>query len=693
MKNSFVLLKNNVSKAIGGLVLLFLLAHASVLGQTLTFPVIGFPVTVNGAGPTVCQASVAATAEHPFYNIATVNPFWLNGSTTGINLYSDNEAGYHIAQAGVAKQITIDIPVFIAPINNLSIKYNYDQFDDNLNATDLISNGVYVLPTNNNEIPVYRHVINITFPLGIRKGYFAFKVVRGDISSPYPPHMIVIPFVVEGATVADVPILGTTVQPQMPYMVLHVPPGDGSSSKFVEGKTTCREIVDTYAEDNSNSANLAVKLGVAGQAGFIVTTKFEFSVTFSGSVTAGDMVIETKGNQTCITTNKTFQTTGLGDLEGGGDVFIGYGTDLAYGVYPYLKIDGCASKLDTGLIYLPVGVPREFALTKTEISALITDLEATVADSLNVGADSANVAQNQIDVWKQVLAMNDANVSNPDNVPLGNKQFGSGQTETVDTTITVTQTNSIQYEQYLEGTFGVEAVIEVAGSGVTGGYEYKSAKRYGATQNQTVESSKMVEYTLADGELGDIFNVNIVRDPMFGTPIFRIQPGTKSSCPYQGGYQRDQPQVKHLGNTNDHITITGAPLDLDSSAVFQIQVCNNNSNEARTYLLGLSDNSNPGGARVFASGFELNIPRQYSSIPANGCQTITIEVKRLSVNSTLAYPNLELQLYPECEPDISSSVFASVFFGTATSTGEALRNIAQVEVFPNPASQTATLAF
>ncbi len=674
--------------------LAFLVIFTCVDAQTLTFPLNnGFSATVSGAGPTICQQpSAAASAGSVLYTFATVNPAYLNGLYTGINLYSNDEAGYHIAQAGGTKQITIDIPNFATLGLNGTIQYNYGQFDDNLFASDSISTGQIIPPTTGGAFSTIRHVINITFPLGIRKGYFAFKVVDGDISSPYPPHMCVIPFVVEGPTVAQVPPLGTTVQPQMPYMVLHVPPGDGSSSSFVKNKTTCREIVDTYAEDNSNSANLAVKLGVAGQAGFIVTTKFEFSVTFSGSLSAGDMVIETKGNQTCITTNKSFQTTKLGNLEGSGDVFIGYGTDLAYGVYPYLKVEGCAVKMDTGLIYLPVGVPREFALTKTEISALITKLEATVADSMNVDAKTANDAQNQIDVWNQVLAMNDANVNNPNNDLLGNVQFGSGSSETVDTTITVTQTNSIEYEQYLEGTFGVEAVIEVAGSGVTGGYEYKSAKRYGATQSQTVESSKMVEYTLADKDDGDLFNLDIVRDPMFGTPIFRIKPGTKSSCPYQGGYQRDQPQVKHVGTANDHITIFGAPVSLDSAAIFQIQVCNNNPDESRTYLLSLVDNSNPGGARVLASGFELNTPRTYD-IAANSCKTITIEVKRVSNNSTLAYPNLELALYPECEPGISSSIFASVYFGNTTSVDNATKNISQLAVYPNPASNVVNVAF
>lgn len=130
-------------------------------------------------------------------------------------------------------------------------------------------------------------------------------------------------------------------------------------------------------------------------------------------------------------------------------------------------------------------------------------------------------------------------------------------------------------------------------------------------------------------------------------------------------------------------TITGAPLNLDSSAVFQIQICNN-SNEKRQYRLWLTDGSNPGGARVFASGFELNTPRLYD-VNANACQTIVIEVKRLSTNSALAYPNLELQLYSDCESGISSSIFASVYFGNAASVTDLADN-SLLSLSPNPTS-------
>jgi hypothetical protein len=247
----------------------------------------------------------------------------------------------------------------------------------------------------------------------------------------------------------------------------------------------------------------------------------------------------------------------------------------------------------------------------------------------------------------------------------------------------------------LEGTFGVEAVIEVGGSGVTGGYEYKSSKRFGKTQNQSAEEAKVMRYTLTDDDPGDVFNVDVVRDPMYGTPIFRLKAGTKSSCPYQGGFQRDQPKLWHDGQPGDQITLQGNPVG--SSATFHLDLCNE-SNEARAYNLKLNAQSNLNGAVVSAAGVPLNGNDlgQTFTVPANGCvQDLVIEVKMLSASSPLSYPNLELFLYAPCEVDnpIQSRVFASVYFGNATGVHDAQGPVSNLSVFPNPTAGAVTVAF
>lgn len=677
---------NRISRLMICLALAF--GTTQMQAQTITFPMNnGFSTTVDGAGPTLCSPSSAGAAGSIlFNNLFVVNPGFIQSFAP--SLWSNDEGTYHIARAGETKQIIIEIPNAGGFGSNGTMFYNFGQFDGDPNAATLTSTG-----TINQQNGNIQHVIDLNFPKGMSKGYLGFLVKDPG----WPGYYCTIPFIVEGATVSEVDSLGITVQPQIPYMVLHAPPGDGSSSEFQKGQTTCRELIDTYTETTSNSANLAVKLGTKGSIGFIATIDFEFSVTFSGGVTAGDMVVTTEKNQTCVTINEKFSTTELTGPNGGGDVFIGYGTDLAYGVYPHIVADPnvCGSRLDTGLIFRPVGQPRKFAYTKSAILAEIQNLQVLVGDSMNVGARVANDAMNQIDVWNQVLAMNDSNVNNQTNEVLGTLNFSSGVNSSQQSSITVTETNSLNYEHYIEGSFGVSSVVSIGGSGVSGGYEFKSARKFGATQNQSSSTSQLVKYTLADGDPGDIFNLEVVRDPMYGTPAFRILPGTKTSCPYQGGYQRDQPSMIFTGQQTDSILLGSTPIG--TSASFQLDLCND-SDEARDYTLKLNPQSNLNGAVVTAAGLPLNNAfGQTFTVPANGCLSnpLVIEVKRQSDSSPLEYPDLELFLEPSCneKSGIKSSLYATVIFVNNTSLEDGSLTGQRLSVFPNPTSDQITCSF
>ena len=170
---------------------------------------------------------------------------------------------------------------------------------------------------------------------------------------------------------------------------------------------------------------------------------------------------------------------------------------------------------------------------------------------------------------------------------------------------------------------------------------------------------------------------------MYGTPVFRLNAGSQTSCPYEGGYQLDQPELRHSGSLNDTIYSDGNAIG--SSVIFKVDLCNE-SKEDRTYNLALKANSNLNGAVVSAAGVPLNGNDlgQKFDIPANSClEDLIIEVKQLSTGSPLSYPNLELYLYSPCEEGIQSSVFASVYFGDATGVKDLADNNL-LSVFPNP---------
>lgn len=501
---------------------------------------------------------------------------------------------------------------------------------------------------------------------------------------------IMLPFVVEGILDQAVDSLGLVTEPQIPYMVLHDPPGDGSFTALDQAKTICRSLETSFANDESNNTNASLKLGYAGSVGVIVVVDIEVYVEFSGSLSIGDFKMQSKSNETCLTLSKAFSTAADNGFKDGGDLFVGYGYDVAYGVYRQIVIDddSCMVRIEKNLVYRPIKTPesiREFALDESGILSEIERLQKDV-DNTALPVKTRADAQNQIKVWNQVLELNEKNkntasASLDPNISFSGGTGGFTRTKTLE----VSETNTIAVEHYIGVTAGLQGVVNIGGSGFSAGYEYATEKRFGKTTAQTNATANALAYTFVDANGGDKFNVDVFRDPMFGTPVFKLKEGTISSCPYEGGYQRDQPKLKHNDSNQDYIVSQGNPVG--SSSTFKIDLCNE-SNETRTYNLALNAASNLNGAVISASGVPLNgnDAGQVYSIPANSClQDLIVEVKQLSANSPLSYPNLELYLYSPCDEGIQSSVFASVYFGNATSVKDVIDD-RTLTVYPNPTS-------
>jgi hypothetical protein len=219
--------------------------------------------------------------------------------------------------------------------------------------------------------------------------------------------------------------------------------------------------------------------------------------------------------------------------------------------------------------------------------------------------------------------------------------------------------------------------VNIGGSGFSGGYNLRTSKSYGQTNSTTSSNTQTITMNLQDNDVGDLLNIKIYRDPMFGTPIFKLQTGSsKTSCPYEGGYQRDQPRLGIFGSSQNSITIPN--VTLGTPATFQIKLCND-SNESRTYDLGFVSQSNSNDLLISAAGSSGS---QFGSftVPANSCriQNYDVNIARRFPTSDINFSNLELELFPSCEPSIKSSIFANVSFaapppatGVATDKTEA----------------------
>lgn len=532
--------------------------------------------------------------------------------------------------------------------------------------------GGFVNPQNTfiNSNNSLNQFINITFPQGTTEGYVVIRLTE-TADANIVEHQIVVPYIVEGFIADEVPFLGTTTVPEIPFMILHTPPGDMSSSTFKTSKRVCRSFEDTYTVDASTGLEANVKLGAKGSFGAFVTFSFEAYVEFQNTTNTGAFRMQTTSNESCLEVDSEFFTSDLitGPDESG-DVFIGYGRDLGYAISENVIIQNCSVSIDSGLIFVPIeGTESTFAYRTSNIQTEIADLTLK-ANDVSLSSKARNEAANQIDVWNQVLTMNAANKANPNNVSMGGMNFTGDVGQTYSESITTSTVSEIVVEQYFESTDGIEFLMEFAGSGISGGFESTFKKRFGSSQNQTSGGSELIEYTLLDndgddnGIMGDNFVGTIKRDPMYGTPIFELdEVNSRTSCPYQGGYQRDQPVLAFSNTTDNHITISNVPIG--TAALIHLDFCND-SNEQREYTLKLNPNSNSNGAVVTVGGLPLNNAfGQTYTVNASACHgnnPFVVEVTRNSSNSPLEFPNLEFLFESNCETDIVSSVVASVFF-------------------------------
>lgn len=503
-----------------------------------------------------------------------------------------------------------------------------------------------------------------------------------------------IPFQVAGIVDHEVPILGYTTEPKIPYLVLHDPPGDLSTSSFSQSKTICRDFENTYSTDQSHEVHAKFKLGIAGSVGLIASANFEFSVEFGVGLTAGDLAVKTNNQGTCVSLTEGFMTSDLDpNIEEGSDIFIGYGYDMNYGKYRVVDFipDSCKAVTRERLVYAIKGsgqnAYRQFVLTEGGIRNDIA-FQKSLMDDVNLDQRTRANALYQYNAWNQVLIANDsiiANAAEPIGQPL---VFSGGVQKDWSDAISVTQSSSLNTEHYLAATAGLETVLEFAGNGLSFGYNFNTEKRYGATQTVAGDTSTVLSYVLKDDDNGDFFIVDVLRDGRFGTPLFRVADGTKSSCPYEGGYQRDQPNLKINGQTENSIELHNVPIG--DVGLFKVDLCNE-SNEDRTYIVSLGG-GNPGGATVRLGGNNIGeSPYTTPSVPAGGC--LEDYVLTVAMNpGVFEYPNLEIVLSPSCDGAVSSSIFASVYFGT-TAVIDETSPVKQLNVYPNPTSGEVNVAF
>lgn len=449
-----------------------------------------------------------------------------------------------------------------------------------------------------------------------------------------------------------------TVSPEVPFMILRDPPGDGSYS-FLSNNTTTRTAMRFFSKsDQSSKAWGEVKVGNKTLQGMGIFIETEFWASIKGSFEVGASLNSTTEFGLSISNKEEFTTSGNPGITGeSGDLFVGSAMNIIYALTDVIRYnpESCAVETSTDIIMGTDGFATTFMYTESHIrNVLIPDLAAIENLYKKENNDSSKLYANQIDVWRQTLERNQELKQKA--VKINNRSFSAGSDFNSSVEVSTSSSISLEFSLFIEKSVGVEAGIEIAGVGFSGGIEAKFRSELGGSKSQNIEHKRTTGFYLKDDDLGDFFSVDIKEDLVYGTPVFALVSG-RSSCPWEPGTQPREGVQLTVDKPVQY------DISQDAAAAFVLNLGNTSqSGEDQTYNLVFLQESNPEGAVLTLGGSEVQggILTPYN-IPAGSSLNATVTVKRGPQSN--AYRDLRFALLSSCDDGvIADTVSFSVFF-------------------------------
>ena len=329
-----------------------------------------------------------------------------------------------------------------------------------------------------------------------------------------------------------------TVSPEVPFMILRDPPGDGSYS-FLSSNTTTKAAMRLFAKlSGSSKAWGEVKVGAKTLQGMGILVGSEFWAKIKGSFEVGAALNSTTEFGLSMTNIEEFNTSGNSDITGeSGDLFIGSAMNIIYALTDVIKYDreNCDVETSTDIIMGTDGFATTFMYTDSHIrNVLIPDLVRLENIYQKANNDSSKIYTNQIDVWNQTLERNQELKEKA--IKISNRSFSAGSDFKSSLAVSTSASFSLEYSLFIEKSLALEAGTEIAGNGIQGGVESKFRMELGGSKSLGIEYSRTTGFQLKDDDLGDFFSVDIKADLAYGTPVFALVSG-RSSCPWEPGTQ------------------------------------------------------------------------------------------------------------------------------------------------------------
>lgn len=494
---------------------------------------------------------------------------------------------------------------------------------------------------------------------------------------------------------------GVTVTPNIPFMVLHRPPGDNSYAKLSKGSKFTWKNTTRYGTSGGAGVMTNLKFGSKTIASFNLESQLFFGRDNDGE----------RGTETTMTISEEIQTSdNENNIGQRGDILFFNSKALSYGVYKKLRytapINASSGKIDSysdaafadngiasTVMYtyaqvVDTEIPKlnkmianneiGIGVEKAKPAADATYIKSKQLENANLGAqinayknvikqlDSVqNLAQNNKDKLKpfyktmvqdemaKYLNDSDADKKVKENLKNDNGDLYALQKNVtfsngVDYTFTVENSmatiDNFAYEVYVDMDMSVYAHI--------GDNEMNYAEVGAVATLHSILDSKVVERSgektssieihLADKNPGDYYSVDMLVDPIYNTPLFAVYGGA-SSCPWvPGTLKRDIPTIAVVGAQKQ------VNVPADQAATFTIQLGNESAtDEGRQYNVKVNSRSNPYGAKLYLAGQEINNGVATFYVAPKDSARVTLEVRRGPL--AYQYENLELYIGTTCE--------------------------------------------
>jgi hypothetical protein len=444
----------------------------------------------------------------------------------------------------------------------------------------------------------------------------------------------------------------TTAAPEIPYLILHAPPGDNSYSYWEKGTSYQIAISHSVLKEDGRDGFLNISLAptistgtsiAGGEIGYDIQAIADLNYTHEFSVNSDstDELVET------ITAKERFETAKNPIVTGNsGDVYIGHATNYILGKSIYVDFienkpfGACEIDTSSRLIMAPKGFKTKFAYAEDHIVNVIIPQQQRLRDEATDDSSRA-VAQSQIDVWNQVIEKNKESKKIAEFKE--NRSFSFGAKVDNQLTSTRSSSKSITYNTVLGNNIAFELGLKIAGIGASGGAVITMRE---TTTNDTIttnENEVTMGYHLDDDDPGDYYSVDIKEDPVYGTPVFDLVAGANSCPPEEGAQKRDLPQIISGGGTFNN-------WDPNIENFFTINLANKSeSAEPRKYNLSVDATSSQ-DLQITVNGNINLVGTQVAYQLAYGQNLpVQIGVRRVNPNDQrFSFPNVIFALTDNC---------------------------------------------